>query len=319
MFFSPLEKIIAHTALEPLAPFLSKDFLGGIRHGDHLRWQRLVSELPALEPSSLYLGDIVEIGTATQCSDKQRAQIQQLLFEFKPWRKGPFNVFGVDIDSEWQSNLKWDRLATAITPLQGRTVLDVGSGNGYSSLRMLGDGAQLVIGLEPHIPYYGQFSALKKYLQPEPVFVLPLAMEDLPASLACFDTVFSMGVIYHRRSPLDHLLQLSDSLRPGGELVLETIVVDGPEGYCLMPEDRYARMSNVWFLPSIATLQLWLRRCEMQNIRLIDVSTTTSIEQRQTEWMPFDSLEQALSETDTSKTVEGYPAPKRVLIICEKP
>lgn len=317
MYFSTLEKSISNTPLAALAPFLQHQFLDSIRHGDHLRWQRLVSELPEIEPTTLELGKVIKIGTPTQCSEHQQELIQRLLFEFKPWRKGPFQVFGVDIDSEWQSNLKWDRLASKITPLQGRTVLDVGSGNGYSSLRMLGDGAQLVIGLEPHIPYYGQFSALKKYL-PQPVYVLPLALEAFPGSLACFDTVFSMGVIYHRRSPLDHLLQLADCLRPGGELVLETIVVDGPEGYCLMPEDRYARMGNVWFLPSVETLQMWLRKCEFRNIRLIDVSTTTGKEQRQTEWMPYDSLEQALSSEDPALTVEGYPAPRRAIILCEK-
>jgi tRNA (mo5U34)-methyltransferase len=31
-----------------------------------------------------------------------------------------------------------------------------------------------------------------------------------------------MGVLYHRRSPLEHLWQLKDQLVNGGELVLET-------------------------------------------------------------------------------------------------
>ena len=318
MYFSELEKLIANSPLQELSPFLQADFLDSIRHGDHRRWQRLVSELPELVPEHLDFGPVIEIGSAAECSEDKRQQIHKLLFEFMPWRKGPFRVFGVDIDSEWQSNLKWDRLADAIAPLEGRTVLDVGSGNGYSSLRMHAAGARLVIGLEPHIPYYGQFSALKHFIQNLPVYVLPLALEALPRPLPCFDTVFSMGVIYHRRSPLDHLLQLADCLRPGGQLVMESIVVDGEKGYSLMPEARYANMGNVWFIPSVDTLQTWLEKCEFQNVRLVDVSTTSHSEQRQTEWMPFDSLQQALSDKDPSVTVEGYPAPQRAIFLCEK-
>ncbi|PMC22346.1 tRNA 5-methoxyuridine(34)/uridine 5-oxyacetic acid(34) synthase CmoB, partial [Klebsiella aerogenes] len=44
-----------------------------------------------------------------------------------------------------------------------------------------------------------------------------------------------MGVLYHRRSPLDHLWQLKDQLAPGGELVLETLVIEGDENTVLVP------------------------------------------------------------------------------------
>lgn len=319
MFFSPLQQTIAGTGLEPLTPFLQPDFLNQIRHGDHRRWQKLVASLPELETPELDFADTVQIGAAGQCDVESRDRLESILREFIPWRKGPFDVYGVHIDSEWRSNLKWDRLASKIAPLRGKTVLDVGSGNGYSSLRMFGEGAELVIGLEPHIPYYGQFSALKHYLQQVPVYVLPLALESLPDPLPEFDTVFSMGVLYHRKSPLDHLLQLADCLKPGGQLVMESIVVDGEEGYSLVPEDRYSRMGNVWFLPTVPTLQQWLKKCGFQNLCVVDVSSTLSTEQRQTDWMPFDSLIHSLDASNPSQTVEGYPAPRRAIILCEKP
>lgn len=319
MDFKSLQQSIAGTPLQALQPFLEDSFLDTIKYGDHLRWKKLVAGLPRIVPSNCEFGDIARIGQAEDCDDTTREFIAQQLQELIPWRKGPFSLFGIHIDSEWQSQLKWKRLAAEIEPLAGRTVLDVGSGNGYSSLRMQAAGARLVIGLEPHIPYYGQFSAIKHFIPHTPVHVLPLTLEQFPLPLAHFDTVFSMGVLYHRRSPLDHLQQLGDCLRPGGQLVMESIIVDGDEGYSLLPKGRYARMGNVWFLPSVPTLVAWLERCDFQNVRVIDVSVTNTEEQRSTEWMPFESLQHSLQENNSKLTVEGYPAPKRVLILCEKP
>ncbi|MCG8416152.1 MAG: tRNA 5-methoxyuridine(34)/uridine 5-oxyacetic acid(34) synthase CmoB [Pseudomonadales bacterium] len=318
MNFDALQQLIAGTPLNALQPYLEDSFLDAIRHGDHRRWLKLVAELPQITPSQCDYGDTIRIGLAQDCEDSIRDELERQLRELIPWRKGPFELFGIRIDSEWQSQLKWARLAATIEPLTGRAVLDVGSGNGYSSLRMYGEGARLVIGLEPHIPYYGQFSAIKHFIPDLPVFVLPLSLERMPLPLPQFDTVFSMGVIYHRRSPLDHLLQLSECLRPGGQLIMESIVVAGEEGYSLLPEDRYARMNNVWFLPSVPTLLAWLKRCNFQNPRVVDTSETTPEEQRSTDWMPFESLQHSLQENNRKLTVEGYPAPQRVVILCEK-
>jgi len=317
--FTKLKDCIAGSELQPLLPFISDEFLDSIRHGDHYRWRRLVSDLPALQASALEIGETVRIGKRTDGDPEQLANLESLLRELIPWRKGPFELFGVFIDSEWQSQLKWARLAHRIAPLQGRRVLDVGSGNGYSSFRMFGSGASLVIGLEPHIPYYGQFCAIKHYAPDAPVHVLPLTMEQMPESLECFDTVFSMGVLYHRRSPLDHLLQLFGQLVPGGQLVMETIYVDGGSGYSLVPRERYARMNNVWFIPSVPSLVQWLEKVGFVNIEVVDESLTTSVEQRQTTWMPYDSLIDALSGESQEQTIEGYPAPRRVVVICDKP
>lgn len=319
MQFNLLLDRIKGTSLDALSPFLQDSYLQDIRYGDHLRWQKLVASLPVITPSSRDFGSCIEIGRSNDCNESSMLAIEKALRELIPWRKGPFRLFGIEIDSEWQSQLKWARLADYIAPLDGKTVLDVGSGNGYSTLRMIGAGAELVIGLEPHIPYYGQFSAIKHFIPDVPAFVLPITLEKMPLPLEEFDSVFSMGVIYHRRSPVDHLLQLSDCLKPGGQLIMESIVVDGSTGYSLMPKERYARMGNVWFIPSTATLCEWLERCEFENVRVIDESATTLDEQRRTDWMPFDSLQEALQNNNAALTVEDYPAPKRAIILCEKP
>ena len=164
-----------------------------------------------------------------------------------------------------------------------------------------------------------QFHAIKKYLGPLPVYYLPIRSEDLPPDCAAFDTVFSMGVLYHRRSPFDHLEELKKALKPGGELVLETLVIEGERNHVLVPTARYAQMRNVWFIPSVAELQHWLRRAGFTGIRLVDTNQTSTLEQRSTEWMRFHSLADFLAPDDPDRTIEGYPAPRRAIVIARRP
>jgi len=184
---------------------------------------------------------------------------------------------------------------------------------------MLESGAQRVLGIDPHIAYVAQFWLLKHFAPDLPIDVLPLSLEQLPAGLNYFDTAFSMGVIYHRRSPIDHLLELKNCLRPGGELVMESICVDGDEGYCLTPAKKYARMSNVWFVPSIKTLCQWMSRCGYIDIEIVDESVTDLDEQRSTKWMPYESLSDALDPANRDLTIEGLPAPKRAVVVAKRP
>lgn len=289
------------------------------RYGDLSRWQQVLSQLPDWPVDSVHLDRAAVTVSGAAPSADDRAQFTDILKGLHPWRKGPFDLFGVHIDTEWRSDWKWNRLIDHIEPLRGRRVLDVGCGSGYHCWRMRGAGAELVIGIEPTPLFVVQFFALQKYIRDHCVSVLPMRIETLPKKLQFFDSTFSMGVLYHRRSPFDHLLELRDTLRPGGELVLETLVIDGDEGEVLVPEDRYARMGNVWFLPSCPTLSLWLRKVGFQDIRLINVSTTSIDEQRQTDWMTFHSLGQFLDSSDPKKTIDGYPAPKRAIFSARVP
>ncbi len=286
------------------------------RHGDMAGWLDGIRALPDIVPSGATLdASTVSAGRSSDCGDDQRRQLETALRRLVPWRKGPFRIAGVTIDTEWRSDLKWDRLAGAIEPLDGRLVLDVGCGSGYHCWRMLGAGADTVVGLDPMLLYVLQFVAVRRYLGDLGAWVLPLRLEDLPADSRAFGTVFSMGVLYHRRSPLDHLRALRGALAPGGQLVLETLVVDGGPNTVLLPAGRYARMGNVWFLPSVAALTGWLARLGFAGIEVVDVTATTVAEQRTTSWMPRESLAEALDPRDAGRTVEGYPAPVRAIVI----
>jgi tRNA (mo5U34)-methyltransferase len=316
--YSDLKAQVKNTKLARLAEVIPDTFLAQINHGDFPKWKQVLDSLPEVSPSSYDMLQDLRIGDAKQLNNSEKDQLKNLLLGLQPWRKGPISLFGLGIDTEWRSDMKWDRLKTEIRPLTDRKVLDVGCGNGYHCWRMAGAGARIVIGVDPHLLFSMQYWAIRHFLTEPPVYVLPLVLEAIPEKLEAFDTVFSMGVLYHRRSPIDHLYALKDCLRKGGELVIETLVIDGEKGMSLIPEERYARMPNVWFLPSYATLESWLIKAGYKNVRLLDVSVTSIEEQRSTQWMNFESLPQALDEKDPSKTIEGLPAPKRAIFIAEK-
>ena len=300
------------TDLEPWIELLPERIAHGLRyerHGLLPQWEKALANLPTLESNSVELKDEVRVEGETH------PELEALLRQFHPWRKGPYDIHGIHIDTEWRSDWKWDRVRPHLQSLDGRTILDVGCGNGYHCWRMVGEGAKLVVGVDPSPMFVCQFFAMKHFIQNSRAWVLPLGIEDVPDTPGAFDTVFSMGVLYHRKSPMEHIEQLKSFLRPGGELVIETLVVDGPAGYSLSPNGRYAKMRNVWFIPTVQTLEDWMHRSGLTNVRTVDVTTTSMKEQRSTDWMTFESLPDFLDPADPAKTVEGHPAPKRAVLI----
>jgi len=322
--FSSLLTAMADGPLADWAKILHKQLKEAMtveRWGDLPDWQQVLESLPNITPSDINLKNGVTIGQPNDCDDSTREQLKTVLMGLHPWRKGPYDLFGLHLDTEWRSDWKWDRVIPHLAPLKDRLILDVGCGNGYHCWRMLGEGANRVIGIDPSNKFVHQFYAIKHYLnQAEkelPVDVLPVGIEQLPSELKAFDTVFSMGVLYHRRSPMDHLRELKDCLRDGGQLVLETLIIEGEPREALVPEGRYAKMRNVWFLPSVDTLLSWMRKCGLKNPRVVDICKTSLEEQRTTDWMTFESLPDFLDPNDDSFTAEGHPAPVRAVFLAE--
>jgi len=288
-----------------------------LKHGDLKRWSAGFHALPSCEVSEINFNSAaINVGTAND-SSMTGNEIRHALQQMHPWRKGPFDIFGIHIDTEWHSDWKWERLKDAISPLQGRTILDVGCGSGYHLWRILGAGARLAVGIDPTPLFSMHFATIKRYSPDSPAFVLPVGIEHMPADMRCFDSVFSMGILYHRKSPIDHLIELKNLLHKGGELIIDTLIIEGDENTCFMPQGRYAKMRNVWFIPSVDMLQTWLKRAGFSRIQIIDVSPTTTLEQRSTEWMRFESLADFLNPDDHSQTIEGYPAPIRAILTAQ--
>ena len=327
--FTPLYKHLQQTDLADWATVLPSQLEAVFKqrfHGKMEQWRDLLASLPEISASkNEFTSDKIQIGSSSDCDQIIQQQLKQILQQFLPWRKGPYELFGIHIDTEWHSDWKWQRVKNHISPLKNRLVLDIGCGNGYHMWRMLGEGARLVIGADPSQFFLSQFHIMKHYAGANlPIHLLPLKGEELPEFTReyrgkGFDTVFSMGVLYHRQSPITHLQELRYFLRPRGELILETLVIDGDEQSVLVPEDRYAKMRNVWFIPSPDLLKRLLQRAGFVNIRVVDINQTSIQEQRVTDWMSYESLSDFLDPDDFNKTIEGYPAPKRAIIICNVP
>lgn len=283
------------------------------RHGDFQRWHAALTALPDVEVEEVVLGDRVTARAPITAAEQDR--LEHALRTLHPWRKGPWSICGVEIDTEWRSDWKWRRLAPHLGTLPGERVLDVGSGNGYFGWRLLGAGASQVVGVDPTLAFYMQHLAVSRYLGQGGNWLLPLRFEDLPA--AAFDTVLSMGVIYHRRDPVEHIERLLTFTRPGGRLVVESLVVQSDHD--LTPPGRYARMRNVHVVPRPETLCEWLADAGAADIELVDVTATTTGEQHTTGWMRFESLAEALDPSDPARTVEGHPAPVRAIVLARRP
>lgn len=278
-------------------------------------WLAALDALPEYQQPQVRL-DTDTITTISKNRQFDR-QIAEALQSLKPWRKGPFCFNDVHIDTEWRSDWKWNRLSPHID-LNGLNVLDVGCGNGYYSLRMVGAGAKSVVGLDTSLLYWAQFQAITHFTKENRATVLPLSVECLVDNPCTFDAVFSMGVLYHRRQPLEHLQLLHQNLVKGGQLILETLILHGHRSEQLVPPERYANMRNVWSLPTLPLLFDQLQLAGFQQIRCVDVNRTTVSEQRSTDWMTFNSLADALDENDPTLTREGHSSPLRAILIAEK-
>ena len=288
-----------------------------VNNGNIPKWSQAIDTIDALPKGKVALKQpYISINQDGIDSESLMEALHKLI----PWRKGPFMINGLALESEWDGDMKWQRITKHIKPLENKLVLDVGAGNGYFTIRMAMEGAKRVLGIEPFLLFNYQFRAIKSMIKsPLNALLLPIKLEDMPKK-PIFDTVFSMGVLYHQRDHMAHFSQLREMMVPDAELVIETLVIEGLEDYILVPKGRYAQMRNVYSIPSIKTLKSWLNDANFNNIRVVDVSKTTTAEQRKTPWIGENgaSLEDFLDPLDDSLTIEGYPAPVRAIVLCER-
>ena len=271
-----------------------------------------LTELEEIETDCVF-EDTVKI-TSKEAIDVKK--IEKIAKEMMPWRKGPFDLFGLFIDTEWQSFLKYNLLEPHFN-LKGKRVADVGCNNGYYMFRMLSHEPELLVGFDPSAVYKTQFDFINHFVKSDIKYEL-LGVEHLPFYEHKFDTVFCLGVLYHRSDPVGMMKDLAKGIEKGGELFLDTFIIDGDDDICLSPEKTYSKIPNIYFVPTVKVLKNWCERAGFINIEVLDIIPTTEEEQRSTPWIEGQSLENFLDPDDNTKTVEGYPAPKRVYIKAER-
>ncbi|TLD97463.1 tRNA 5-methoxyuridine(34)/uridine 5-oxyacetic acid(34) synthase CmoB [Helicobacter jaachi] len=276
------------------------------------RFYEQLALLPRI-PATFYAKDGIHIqALAADMVATHHDMLYDMAIQLKPWRKGPFFLFDIHIDSEWQSFMKWQLLAPHCN-LKGKHIADVGCNNGYYMFEMLSHEPDSIIGFDPSGLFKAQFDFVNHFINAPINFEL-LGVEDLLAYTQAhkhkFDVIFCLGVLYHRLEPISTLKILSQSLQSGGEVILDTLIYQSEEEICLSPAKSYAKMSNVYFIPSISALKGWCERAKFSHFEILALSPTTTKEQRASKWVDSQSLAAFLNESQTL-TIEGYQAPIR--------
>ncbi|HZF71623.1 tRNA 5-methoxyuridine(34)/uridine 5-oxyacetic acid(34) synthase CmoB [Sulfuricurvum sp.] len=271
-----------------------------------------LNHLPDIN-ATVDLGDTVSLKTDATVDISELERIARLMM---PWRKGPFDLFGLFIDTEWRSDLKYNFLRPHFN-LSGKKVADIGCNNGYYMFRFLEDSPAKMVGFDPSALFKSQFDLINHYVKSDIVYEL-LGVEHLPFYEEKFDVIFCLGVLYHRSDPIAMLKTLRQGLEEGGEVYLDTFIIDGNEPVALCPSESYSKITNVYFVPTLKALENWCIRAGFTSFEVLGTVLTTSDEQRKTDWIESQSLEDFLDPADSTKTVEGYPAPKRGYIRIKK-
>ena len=280
-----------------------------------LRYRKPFEHLAAFQAEHVdCTGDTVILGCADEVSEQDRAAIRKSLQAFMPWRKGPFSVFGIDIDAEWRSCRKWQRLLPVLPDLREKNVADIGCNNGYYMFRMSEHRPRFVLGFEPSVQHYYSFKALNSIAGIGQLNIDLLGVEHLPFFSSCFDVIFLMGIIYHRPSPIDTLRDVYEALSPGGTLILESQAIPGDDSLALFPQTTYAKAPGVYFIPTGRCLANWMKKAGFERVDLFCSHPMSNEEQRRTEWMTFESYTDFLKDGNPLLTAEGYPAPHRVFL-----
>ena len=266
-----------------------------------------------------FSGDTVVIGSPDELSESDSSMVYQAMRDFMPWRKGPFEVFGINIDAEWRSERKWNRVLPELPDLQNKVVADIGCNNGYYMFRMFEHSPRFVLGFEPFLQHYFAFKTLNAFAGVENLQVELLGVEHLSLFRSCFDVVFLMGILYHRSSPIDVLRDIRAAMNPNGMLIVESQGVPGDDPQALFPEHRYAKVPGTYFVPTAACLANWLTRSGFADVEIFHSHPMSSEEQRRTDWMEFESYADFIDKETPNLTVEGYPAPIRIFAKARNP
>jgi len=281
-------------------------------------YRKAITSLPLKKAEHLIFDQkVVTIGAKEELDATQSECLDNALKAFIPWKKGPFNIFGTEIDSEWRSDLKWERIKPHVS-LSGKRVADIGCHNGYFMFRMAAENPELVVGIEPVPKHWFNFQMLQRFTQLPNLHFELLGVEHMHLWPGFFDTIFCLGILYHHTDPISMLRKIHKAMKPGAELIIDCQGIIGDDPIALMPKGRYAKARGIWWLPTKTALANWLSRTMFKDIECFYDEPLEPTEQRTSTWAPIDSLSEFLDPSDSSLTIEGYPAPRRFYVKCRK-
>ena len=175
------------------------------------------------------------VGSDGYLTAGERQQLELTLRRLMPWRKGPYSLFGIEVDSEWRSDMKWDRLLPALPPLTDKLVLDIGCSNGYYMFRSCEHRPKAIIGVDPSERFLFAFELFQRFAQASQLQYELLGIEELEIFPELFDVVFCFGILYHHRNPLELLVAVHQAMKPGAVLLVESQSIPGKEPVAFCP------------------------------------------------------------------------------------
>ena len=286
-------------------------------HGTLESWINILNSLPNIETNFLdYSRHAIQIGRPNEILESERKILEENLLKLSPWRKGPFLIFKTEIDSEWRSDKKWERIRSFLPQKEGMRICDIGCSNGYYSYKLLGLNPKIVLGVEKTPLYIMQFLATKIYAKKiQNILVIPSNVENFKNKID-FDLVLSMGILYHSKNPAQHIETIGRLLKSNGTTILETIITKGDTDIRIEKGKTFAGMKNIGVIFKEKNVLNLLNENGFKNIECVDYSETDVNEQRSTKWMTGKSLKDFI--LPNGNTIEGYSSFYRAIFIAQK-
>ncbi len=287
-------------------------------HGNLEQWKNILTQLPDIKTNHLDLSkESIQIGKPEEINLLQLKILEKRLLNLSPWRKGPFNIFGLEIDSEWRSEKKWQRVEDFLPKIKGMRIGDIGCSNGYYSYKLLKLEPELIVGMDKTALFIMQFLATKFYAkQIQELIILPCSAEEFNPEFIDFDLLLSMGILYHAKNPSNHIESLQRLVRKNGYVVLETIISKSKKNINIKKNQTYAGMRNIGTIFTKDNVFKLLNLSGFKNIQVINDSFTDASEQRTTKWMQGKSLSDFT--LPNGNTIEGYPPICRTIFVAQK-
>jgi len=234
-----------------------------------------------------------------------------------PWRKGPFNIFGLEVDAEWRCENKWDRIKDYLPQKKNMRVADLGCSNGYYSYKLLNLEPEIVVGLDKTPLYIIQFLATKYYAsKAQEIIVVPCSAEEFSQEKIDFDLLLSMGILYHAKKPEEHISTLNKLLTKNGFLILETIISLTQDNINIKKGETFAGMRNIGTIFTKNNLIKLMNIHGFKNIECVNEHFTNTSEQRATRWIQGKSFKDFVRPD--GRTIEGFPPVCRAIFIAQK-